>query len=107
MGSTRRRDGPGSAPDARLLVLHEHDDVGVCLRDARAGSTLVALVHRPRVVLREDIPAGHKVAIHDIPAGSTVHKYGEPIGRATIAIRRGAHVHVHNLESLRARVTAR
>jgi altronate dehydratase small subunit len=59
------------------------------------------------VVLREDIPAGHKVAIHDIRAGSTVCKYGEPIGRATTAIRRGAHVHVHNLESLRARATAR
>jgi hypothetical protein len=106
MGVTRRRDGPGSAPEAPLLVLHEHDDVGVCVRGACAGSTLV-LAHRPRVVLREDIPVGHKVAIHDIRAGSTVHKYGEPIGRATIAIRRGAHVHVHNLESLRARVTAR
>ncbi|MDP2871148.1 MAG: UxaA family hydrolase [Bacillota bacterium] len=50
----------------------------------------------------EAIPEGHKLAVHDIPAGRAVVKYGQPIGLATRAIRRGEHVHVHNLASDRA-----
>ncbi|QIY92930.1 hypothetical protein HEP87_49965 [Streptomyces sp. S1D4-11] len=30
----------------------------------------------------EDIAAGHKVALHDIPEDAPVHKYGEVIGAA-------------------------
>jgi len=43
------------------------------------------------------IPPGHKVAVRDIPAGSPVRRYGQVIGFASQAIRRGQHVHVHNL----------
>lgn len=32
-----------------------------------------------------------------------VIKYGEIIGKASVEIRKGQHVHVHNLESLRGR----
>jgi len=45
----------------------------------------------------EDIPAGHKVALHDIPKGAPVRKYGEVIGVALADIPAGGHVHVHNL----------
>nr|MBA2413652.1 UxaA family hydrolase [Burkholderiaceae bacterium] len=34
---------------------------------------------------------------HDLPAGTLVHKYGQVIGRSTVDIRGGEHVHVHNL----------
>ncbi|MDY5014853.1 MAG: altronate dehydratase family protein [Eubacteriales bacterium] len=46
-----------------------------------------------------DVPAGHKRALTDIPAGAPVVKYGFPIGRASRFIPRGAHVHTHNLVS--------
>ena len=32
------------------------------------------------MIVRQVIPAGHKVALIDIPAGGSVIKYGAPIG---------------------------
>ncbi len=46
------------------------------------------------VEVRDD---GHKYALRDIAAGENVIKYGMPIGHATCAIRKGEHVHVHNV----------
>jgi altronate dehydratase small subunit len=43
------------------------------------------------------------VARRAMPAGHHIRKYGAAIGEATEAIAAGAHVHVHNLRSLRAR----
>ena len=53
--------------------------------------------------ITDNIPFGHKFAIRDIPEGSLILKYGEPIGVARIDIKAGQHVHVHNLESKRGR----
>ncbi len=47
----------------------------------------------------EKIPAGHKAALTDIPAGAQVVKYGYPIGVAKTVIAAGEHVHCHNLRS--------
>ncbi len=49
----------------------------------------------------EDIPLGHKIAMHDIPKGNQVLEYGYPIGMTTASILKVAHVHTHNLKSLR------
>ncbi len=76
-----------------LLQIHPQDDVAVCVHPVTAGTTLGSL----RVV--NDIPVGHKVALHPIAAGTLVRKYGFPIGRATTAIAAGEHVHSHNLAS--------
>ncbi|MFQ5657413.1 MAG: SAF domain-containing protein [Candidatus Methylomirabilales bacterium] len=35
--------------------------------------------------------------------GAPIIKYGQVIGRATVEIAPGDHVHVHNMESLRGR----
>ena len=43
------------------------------------------------------IPAGHKFALRDIAAGEDVIKYGNPIGHATRAIRKGELVDHHNI----------
>ena len=53
--------------------------------------------------LCDDIPANHKFAFADIKAGDPIIKYGLVIGKASIDIPRGAHVHVHNIESNRGR----
>ena len=42
-------------------------------------------------------PAGHKVALADVPTGGQVRKYGQVIGVATRPIQAGEHVHTHNL----------
>ncbi len=51
----------------------------------------------------ENVPLCHKIALAGLKPGDRILKYGEPIGEATATIRPGAHVHVHNLRSLRAR----
>lgn len=42
-------------------------------------------------------PPGHKVALVDIPRGGRVVKYGHPVGTASTDIKKGSHVHTHNM----------
>ena len=42
---------------------------------------------------------GHKYALCDIKRGENVIKYGNPIGHATEDIKKGDHVHTHNLKT--------
>jgi len=51
---------------------------------------------KDNVEIRED---GHKYALRDIAEGENVVKYGMPIGHAACAIKKGEHVHVHNLRT--------
>ena len=81
---------------ADALALRQGDDVAVALGDLVPGD-LVASGPSPGVVVRTAVPAGHKVALRDLPAGAQLHKYGEVIGAATVPIEAGDHVHVHNL----------
>ena len=46
-----------------------------------------------------DLKDGHKYALRDISLGENVVKYGNPIGRATRDIKKGEHVHSHNLKT--------
>ena len=87
------------------LVVHPDDDVGVALRDVAAGETIDVRrrgVTEPVRVL-EAVPLGHKFALHALATGAPIRKYGEAIGVASADIEAGAHVHVHNLASRRAR----
>ncbi len=85
--------GTTTAPPC--LRLRSDDTVGVMTGARPAGAELVVgdLVVR----LRDDLPAGHKVALADVPAGGQVRKYGQVIGVATRPIQAGEHVHSHNL----------
>ena len=42
---------------------------------------------------------GHKYALTDIKKGENIIKYGNPIGHATEDIRKGDHVHTHNVKT--------
>jgi (2R)-sulfolactate sulfo-lyase subunit alpha len=88
------------------ILLHEADDaVGVATMDLTAGEVVGALTLEGEAVteveLVDDVPLAHKVAVTAIAADGEVVEYGRPIGAATTAIARGAHVHTHNLQSRR------
>ena len=90
----------------QALLLHPDDDVAVALRDLAPG-TRVSLrqgADELCIELRDSIPLGHKFALRAVLPGAHVRKFGQVIGAATSAIEAGAHVHVHNIASLRARV---
>ncbi len=77
------------------IRIHPADNVAVALVALPAGADL--LVGELAVRLRDAVPAGHKFALADIPAGSAVVKYGSSIGKATADISPGRWVHEHNL----------
>ena len=88
-----------------IVVMKAVDNVATCLTDLEAGQIAeVAADGKPMsLTLKNDIPFGHKIALLDIAAGGKVLKYAEVIGIASQPIAAGEHVHVHNVESIRAR----
>src|SRR5581483_3509268 len=85
---------PPSAANA-VILLDSRDNIAVARVALPEGQRVEA---GPVTVLtRSAIPAGHKVAIRSIPAGTHVYRYGNEIGFATKNIEPGEHVHEHNL----------
>jgi (2R)-sulfolactate sulfo-lyase subunit alpha len=88
------------------ILLHEpQDDVGVAVMDLRKGALIGALTLEGKaagkVKLLNNVPLGHKVALRDLAKDQPVIKYGRPVGKAVQSIARGAHVHTHNVKTLR------
>ena len=52
----------------------------------------------PGIEAAERIPAGHKLALREIPQGEPIRKYNQIIGFASQSIPAGTHVHSHNTE---------
>ena len=78
----------------KLLQIHPSDTVAVAVEVIEAGTTLT--VGGVTVTAKDEIPAGHKIALTDISAGENIIKYACPIGHAVCDIPAGCHVHTHN-----------
>lgn len=82
------------------FVIHPGDNVATALGDIPPGAVrLFGEGDLPPITAIENVRAGHKIALTDIPAGQPVTKYGETIGTASQAITAGQWVHLHNLKS--------
>ncbi len=91
--------------EKQAVVIHAKDNVATCVKDVSAGDT-ISFYRGNQVqtlLLTENIPLGHKVAITPIVKGEDVIKYAESIGAAKIDIQPGQHVHIHNMFSKRGR----
>jgi (2R)-sulfolactate sulfo-lyase subunit alpha len=88
-----------------FLMHEDKDNVGVAVVDIQAGKPAGGRsLHgsaKPKIKALMDIPLGHKIALRDFKPGDTVVKYGEDIGKVVAAIKKGEHVHVHNLKTKR------
>ena len=89
-----------------LLVHDPADNVGVVVVvGLAAGTDMLSVVTHDnsdfRMAVAMDVPIGHKVALRDLAVGDTVVKYGQDIGRIVAPVRKGEHVHVHNLKTKR------
>ncbi len=87
-----------------LLVHDARDSVGVVVVEGlKAGTDMTCVVTHDDTdfTLRSehDIPIGHKVALRDMNAGDRVIKYGEDVGLTKAAVRKGEHVHTHNMKT--------
>jgi len=89
----------------QFLVHEAGDTVGVATVVIKAGETIKGLYMDSQgpveVVTLDDIPLGHKVAIVDHMVEDSVIKYGADIGRVVQTIKKGGHVHTHNLKTRR------
>jgi altronate hydrolase len=85
---------------SELLVVNTRDNVGIALPRLEACTEArVSFAARDcAVVVREEIPPLHKLALDQIPEGGQVFKHGHMIGRATRTIHPGMHVHTQRLE---------
>jgi (2R)-sulfolactate sulfo-lyase subunit alpha len=106
--STLQQTGPArpgqKAPD--FLVHEDGDSVGVIVIEGlKAGAELTGWIMREdrTITLKvlDDIPIGHKVALADLAVGDSAIKYGVNIGKVVAAVKKGQHVHVHNLKTRR------
>ncbi|MGN0387059.1 MAG: UxaA family hydrolase [Lachnospiraceae bacterium] len=75
------------------IQIHEKDNVVVALEDIAAGT----LLHGVKAA--EEIPAGHKMSLLNIPKGGDVIKYGCRIGIAGEDIKAGSWIHTHNVKT--------
>lgn len=86
-----------SLPGESIHVVDPRDHVATALRALSAGETVA--LHGVPILVRADVPKGHKIAVRAAARGEDVLKYGWPIGRAVADIAEGDHVHVHNVET--------
>jgi len=71
---------------ARYIRINPADNVAVALTDLKAGERVLD------IVLKEDVPAGHKITLKDFAEGDNVIKYGYPIGHLTRPAEVGTHI---------------
>jgi len=87
------------------ILIHDKDNVAVALKDIHEDEEIVIGKENNtfQIKVSEAIPFGHKFAVRYLEKDETIIKYGEVIGRTTVAIPPGTHAHIHNIESLRGR----
>lgn len=83
------------------ILIHTNDNVITATESLQPGS--VARYQSDReiveITVTEEIPKFHKIALADIQESDPVYKYGQLIGEALKTIRKGSHVHDHNIAS--------
>lgn len=89
----------------QFLIHEKADTVGVATVDIAAGGKAQGLFMESREKIEidalQDIPLGHKIALNDHNVDEAVLKYGHDIGRVVADIKKGEHVHIHNLKTRR------
>ena len=83
----------------KLLMVSPDDNVAVALSNLSPGQ--VAVIHGgdQKLIIDRGVPQGHKVAVLNMKKGEEIVKAGIVIGVLYQGVKKGAHIHVHNLRS--------
>ena len=76
-----------------IITLHEKDNVAIAPMSIPARKKI-----NSKLISKDLIPFGHKIALSQIKKNDFIYKYGQIIGIASKDINLGEHVHSHNLE---------
>lgn len=80
-----------------ILKIHPKDNVAVAIQPLGKGCKIE--VDEKVVLVLENIPAGHKIALRDIEEGEDIIKYGFPIGHATETKMAGSWMNEKNIRT--------
>ena len=88
--------------DTQILTLHLHpsDNVAIAKVALHTDMKVEAILlsgDQKQVMIKDEIPPGHKIALRHLNPGESVRRYGEVIGTASREIHPGEHIHTHNL----------
>lgn len=84
------------------LCINEKDNVIVAIENINKNEEIEYKNKKneiKKLKVLEDITIYHKIATEDIAEDEIIIKYGEHIGKAIKSIRKGSHVHIHNVVS--------
>ena len=90
---------------ATEIILHdEKDNVGVVVIEKITPNQdcsfwIMENDKTVKIKSNNEIPLGHKIAMLDLKEGETILKYGHDIGKVVKSIKKGEHVHVHNVKT--------
>ena len=87
-----------------LIIHDEKDNVAVVvIETTKKGQDCSAWIMENDKTVKvnsiSEIPLGHKIALQDLKEGDTILKYGHDIGKVIKSIKKGDHVHVHNVKT--------
>ena len=87
-----------------IIIHDEKDNVGVVVIEkiiAKQECNCWIMENDSSINIQsiDEIPLGHKIAMVDLKEGDTILKYGHDIGKVVKAIKKGEHVHVHNVKT--------
>ena len=87
-----------------LIIHDEKDNVAVVVIDKtsknqKCNGWIMENDKTINVNSTNAIPLGHKIALKDLKEGDTILKYGHDIGKVVKSIKKGEHVHVHNVKT--------
>ena len=75
-----------------IIKLNAKDNIAVAPMNIPLGSKINSSLNA-----QNEIPFGHKISLVDINKDELIYKYGQIIGIATNDIKKGSHVHSHNI----------
>ena len=87
-----------------IIIHDEKDNVGVVViekitQNQDCNCWIMENDKSVTIQSKNEIPLGHKIALQDFKSGDTILKYGHDIGKVIAPIKKGDHVHVHNVKT--------
>ena len=87
-----------------IIIHDEKDNVGVVVIDKISPNQDCAcwIMENDKTIKiqsLDEIQLGHKIAMINLNEGDTILKYGHDIGKVVKSIKKGEHVHVHNVKT--------
>lgn len=79
----------------RILQIHNNDNLLVALQPLKCGESVS--LDGQTWILKTDVDAKHKFAMHDLNTGEPVKLFGVIVGKASQPIAAGELIHTHNI----------